>query len=386
MRKVFFTGTHRVRTPEETYRAVAPLLRDYGITRLADVTGLDTLGIPVVMSVRPLAATLSVSQGKGVSKLLAGVSAAMEAIELWHAENAVPSPAVRDTPASALELPYDIGALEWPEGNLITGGTRLDWIAARDLPLGESVLIPRAAVFLGRTADSDSWHVPGLTTSSNGLASGNTVAEATVHALYEVMERDSVAARAQVPVPERRYVDPASVDDDHCADLIGRVRGAGGFLELEDIGGRSGVACMGARLWHEDLASTVMCGAGAHADPAVALSRAITEAAQSRLTQIVGTRDDISAAAYRAGPGPGLGLGRLSSPPVSPGQSMVAWSDVRSRYPEPPRDTATDTAEADWLAERVREVTSYAPMRVVLEDRAEFAVVKVICPGMRLAE
>ena len=32
-----------------------------------------------------------------------------------------------------------------------------------------------------------------LTASSNGLASGNTVAEAAAHALYEVMERDALA-------------------------------------------------------------------------------------------------------------------------------------------------------------------------------------------------
>jgi len=372
VRKVFFTGTHRVRAPQDTFDAIAPLLRDYGITRLADVTGLDVLGIPVVMSVRPLAATLSVSQGKGVSKLLASVSAAMEAIELWHAENAVPEPVVRDAPASALDLPYDVGELEWPEGNLITAETRQDWIKAHPLPQGAPVLIPRAAVFLGHTAD---WQIPGLTTSSNGLASGNTVAEATVHALYEVMERDSVAGREGVPVRERHYIDPTTVDDDHCADLIARITEAGGLLELEDVRGRSGVPCMGARLWHEDLASSVMCGAGAHGDPEVALSRAITEAAQSRLTQIVGTRDDIASAAYR--------VGRVS-PPEAPAGPLLTWADVHSQYASLPRET--DTAEADRLAERVREVTSYAPLRVVLEDRAEFAVVKVVCPGMRLAE
>ncbi|KAF4406912.1 YcaO-like family protein [Streptomyces lycii] len=380
--KIFFTGTHRVRAPEDTYRAVVPLLRDYGITRLADVTGLDTLGIPVVMSVRPLATTLSVSQGKGVSKLLASVSAAMEAIELWHAENAVPQSVLSGAPAESLGIPYDVGELEWPDGNLITARTRLDWIEAHLLPHGGPVLVPRAAVFLGRTADS--WQIPGLTTSSNGLASGNTVAEATVHALYEVMERDTVAARRGVPARERRYIDPDTVDDDHCADLIARIGRAGGFLELEDMPGRSGVPCTAARLWREDLASTVTLGAGAHGDPAVALSRAITEAAQSRLTQIVGTRDDIPSGAYRPD--------HFSRP--LPADSCLDWAEVRSAYPDSRRgprpdhaaSSDTDVAEAARLSERIRDITSYAPMRVILEDRAEFAVVKVICPGMRLSE
>ena len=116
MQKVFFTGTHRVRPPEETYEAIRPLLRDFGITRLADVTGLDIIGIPVVMAVRPLGTTLSVAQGKGATLLLAKVSGAMEAIEFWHAENAVPAPELFDTPASEIDLPYGIadlaGALE----------------------------------------------------------------------------------------------------------------------------------------------------------------------------------------------------------------------------------------------------------------------------------
>ncbi|WP_432252325.1 YcaO-like family protein [Streptomyces sp. HNM1019] len=368
MQKVFFTGTHRVRVPEETEAALLPLLGEYGITRLADVTGLDTLGIPVVMSVRPLATTLSVSQGKGASKLLARLSAAMEAIELWHAENAVPPPTLSGVAASGLRLPYDVTELRWPAGSLICEHTRLDWIDAQLLPSGQTVPVPRGAVVLGEMPDS--WQVPGLTNTSNGLASGNTLAEATVHALYEVIERDSVTVEAAMPVQERRCIDPASVDDEHCADLISRISSAGGFLELEDIPGRTHVPCMSARLWHEDLASSVMHGTGAHGDPAVALSRAITEAAQSRLTQISGARDDIASARYRPG---------HFSRPELPDQA-VAWADVLSGYPDRPFET--DVAEADWLAGRVHEVTGSAPMRVVLAEREEFAVVRVVCPGM----
>lgn len=372
MRKVFFAGTHRVRAPEETEAALLPLLEEYGITRLADVTGLDTLGIPVVMSVRPLATTLSVSQGKGISKVLASVSATMEAVELWHAENAVPPPTERDRPASALELPYEVTELEWPEGHLVSDHTRLDWIDAQVLPHGDTVPVPRDAVLLGQNPHS--WCVPGLTTSSNGLASGNTVAEATVHALYEVVERDTIDAQPETSAGERLHIDPASVDDDHCAELISRVSRAGGFLELAHVPGRAHVPCMSARLWHEDLASSVMTGAGAHGDPAVALSRAITEAAQSRLTQISGTRDDIASFAYRPGHFPA---------PAEP-ERMTAWSEVLSRYPD--RGFETDTAEADWLAHHIKELTGAAPMRVVLAQREEFAVVKVVCPGMRHSE
>ncbi|MDW6058523.1 hypothetical protein SAZ11_11140 [Streptomyces sp. FXJ1.4098] len=92
MKKVHFDGTHRVRHPEETWTLINGLRDRFGITRVADVTGLDTLGVPVVMAVRPAAKTLTVSQGKGASLLLARVSAVMESVELWHAEYACPAP------------------------------------------------------------------------------------------------------------------------------------------------------------------------------------------------------------------------------------------------------------------------------------------------------
>ena len=57
-----------------------------GITRVANVTGLDWIGIPVAMVCRPNSRSVAVSQGKGVDYLSAQVSGLMEASELYHAE------------------------------------------------------------------------------------------------------------------------------------------------------------------------------------------------------------------------------------------------------------------------------------------------------------
>src|SRR4051812_31442956 len=84
--KHYVRGTHRVRPPHETvaeYRALMPRL---GITRLANVTGLDTIGIPVYVAIRPNARCLATSQGKGLDHDAAKASALMESIETWHAE------------------------------------------------------------------------------------------------------------------------------------------------------------------------------------------------------------------------------------------------------------------------------------------------------------
>jgi ribosomal protein S12 methylthiotransferase accessory factor len=369
--KVFFAGTHRDRMPAQTLAAITPLLPDYGITRLADVTGLDVLGIPVVMSVRPLAATLSVSQGKGATLELARISAAMEAVELWHAENAVPAPtaALHQVAADELPLPYAVTDLEQHAGSLLTARTPLDWITGRRLTDGAEVLIPLQAVRMGRRIH-DRWRVDCLTASSNGLASGNTRSEALVHALYEVIERDATSALGDQPARERTYIDPATVTEPYCAALIERITAAGAWLELVQAPSSFGVPAFAAYLWHEDAAAAMVVGSGAHSDPAVALSRAITEAAQSRLTFIAGSRDDIVTSTYL----PADGFTRPTTP--APGAD---WSALTV-----PLHTRFDTSEAEaaHLAALLTRHTGTAPMAVDLAGRDEFAVVKVLCPHL----
>ena len=86
MLKIYKEGTHRAVGPGETLARIRPLLGRMGITRLANVMGLDTIGIPVAQAVRLNAKSLSVAQGKGANLECALVSAAMESIESYHAE------------------------------------------------------------------------------------------------------------------------------------------------------------------------------------------------------------------------------------------------------------------------------------------------------------
>ncbi|MEU5091079.1 YcaO-like family protein [Streptomyces sp. NPDC021356] len=374
MRKAYFDGTHRTRHPDETWEAIRPLLMAYGITRVADVTGLDDLGIPVTMAVRPLARTLSVAQGKGATLAAARVSGAMEAIEAWHGERAVPTADVR-APADGLglDLPYPVTALESHPGSLVTSRTVLDWITARSALDGEPVLVPAACVRLGREVH-DRWRLHLPSASTNGLASGNTRAEAVVHALAELVERDTISALADQR-DGGQLIDPDSIDDEHCAALIDRVREAGVWLELWHVPNRFGVPVMCCYLWREDQPALLVSGSGAHLDPHVALSRAITEAAQSRLTQITGSREDVHPAAY------GSAVHRGPQPAPGPG---IAWSEVAAQHTA---GFTTDDGEAEHLAARVAAVTGHHPLVVDLthglHQRGEFAVVKVLAPALR---
>lgn len=87
--KRYFHGTHRICAPEETLARLQPLLPTMGITRIANVTGLDRTGMPVVMVCRPNARSVTVSQGKGLTLAAAKASGVMEALEIWHAERIV---------------------------------------------------------------------------------------------------------------------------------------------------------------------------------------------------------------------------------------------------------------------------------------------------------
>ena len=83
--KGFRLGTHRAIDPRETIERIRPHMAAMGITRVANVTGLDRIGIPVVMVCRPNSRSLAVAQGKGLDLDAAKASGLGESIEAYHA-------------------------------------------------------------------------------------------------------------------------------------------------------------------------------------------------------------------------------------------------------------------------------------------------------------
>ncbi|TGV60738.1 hypothetical protein EN803_38435, partial [Mesorhizobium sp. M2D.F.Ca.ET.160.01.1.1] len=57
---------YRADSAHSAIARIRPHWARMGITRVANVTGLDRIGIPVVMVCRPNARSLAVSQGKGI--------------------------------------------------------------------------------------------------------------------------------------------------------------------------------------------------------------------------------------------------------------------------------------------------------------------------------
>src|SRR5579863_1773090 len=85
-------GTYRAVSPADTWSRISSGLHNFGITRVTDITDLDEIGIPTVVAYRPDGTTVAVSIGTGLDPMQARVSAAMESIEAWHAENPAREP------------------------------------------------------------------------------------------------------------------------------------------------------------------------------------------------------------------------------------------------------------------------------------------------------
>lgn len=286
------SGTHRIRAPEETWEWIAPVLPRAGVTRVADVTALDRLGIPVYQAVRPASKNLSVSQGKSFSAIAAKVSAVMESVELWHSEDLSHLPQAR-VPLREMQYANPIATedLKWRTDTRLLDAFPIPWIEAASLTRDRSGWIPRQMfeldLSLPRSFVPQMFH-----RTSNGLASGNCREEAVIHALCELLERhalflDNEGITRKVPIE----ID--SLEDPSCREMVSRFRREGMKVALYDLTWDAGVACVVADVASPDLPN-IWRGSGCHGAPEVAASRALSEAAQSRLTYISGARDDLT--------------------------------------------------------------------------------------------
>ena len=80
-------------TPVDAMKMIAGYPALLGISRLADITGLDRLGIPVIQAVRPLALSNTVSQGKGYDHESAALSAILESADFEPNQGSLPGSA-----------------------------------------------------------------------------------------------------------------------------------------------------------------------------------------------------------------------------------------------------------------------------------------------------
>jgi len=303
--KAYALGTHRICDPAETYRRIAPLFPLMGLTRVADVTGLDSIGIPVCMAVRPNSKSLSVSQGKGSTLMAAKVSAAMESIELFHAEN-IQADLVT---ASYSEMSRRADTLDPLEMGLTPNShyhpdLPIPWIKGYDLLREAETYAAYEQVSVDYTRTPND--LPMFWQSSNGLASGNHLLEALSHAICEVIERDAIVWwKAPHDETGQSYVDLSTIESPLIRGVLDLLERAGVETYLTHRPSPTGMTVIDCNFFARDVvtcaASQIYAGHGCHLSKEVAVLRAITEAAQSRLTLIAGSRDDMYWSDYHAG-------------------------------------------------------------------------------------
>lgn len=298
--KVYRGTSARALPPEQTWARVQPLLRPCGITRVANITGLDRVGLPVYQAIRPNSRSLSVSQGKGADAMAARISAVMEAIELHFAE----SPPLALRLASYAELQGEGLAAnpeELPHTAEYDPARRMLWTQGYELLSRQSIWVPFDLVHINLIEPAGS-----LLVTSNGLASGNTLAEAVFHGLCEVVERDAEALfrLGSTDAQNAALLDLSSVSHPEVRALLQRLAEAGLTPVAWNL--TSDIALPAIRVFlydaHADsLVNPVSApyGAGCHFDASTALLRALTESAQTRVSWIAGSRDDLSRDHYR---------------------------------------------------------------------------------------
>jgi len=373
-KKSYTSDTQRTVTPEETLARVERLLPAAGITRVADITSLDRIGIPVFSSIRPTAGqgAVSVYNGKGATPAEAKVSAMMEGIERFSAEVHGQELVVARYSRIAQDLPaLDPALLVLPRG--ADPDMPIPWVSGYDLIAHEEVLVPASAVFHPLPP-----HYPQLLrTSTNGLASGNTPEEAVFHALMELVERDAWSL-----VEASRDTGPAveDIDDPLAGSLLGKFQAADVAVTVRDITSDIGIPTIAAVSDDTRLRDPTLLtiGMGSHTSARIAVLRALTEVAQSRLTQIHGAREDTTVADIRKK----MGYERAK-------RMNRYWFEapIQEKFSTIPSFDSPDFLDDIMLT--IRRLEAAGLSRVIATDltRAEIGVpvVRVVVPGLEIA-
>ncbi len=376
--KAYRVGAHRTVSPVETLAQVSPFMKEMGITRIANVTGLDRIGIPVVMVCRPNSRSVAVSQGKGLDLYAAKASGLMESMETYHAERiTLPLKLASYDDLRSNHHCVDVDAIPKIQAGRFHPNLPMLWIEGVNLLTDAPVWIPYEMVHTNYTHPLPPGHGC-FPASSNGLASGNHMLEAVCHAVCELIERDSTTVWHQLDEKRRArtQIDLNTVGDETCCAVIETLRRAEVNVMVWDTTTNIGVPsfyCVAT----EDSRDGWHFGAGAGCYPCahVAFLRAITEAVQVRTTYIAGSRDDLTRKEFTTG---GMADKRRYA------QGLMRPKGVTRDFEAIPNRIA-ETFEDDlaWLLERLRFAGIEQVVAVNLQKpQYKIPVVRVVIPGL----
>jgi YcaO-like protein with predicted kinase domain len=280
------TASLRVFSNDQTLDRVLKYRYYLGVTRINHISDLDIFDIPIVSVTRPNVNIhqLSAAQGKGLTLLEATVSALMEAVERQAGES-YPI----DKTATLKEMGSDcidpsIFGIDCSKDTVI------DWVKGISLKASKNVYIPAAKVLFPYIPTVNAKEISSSTT--NGLASGNTLLEATLHGLFEVIERHGIYEFLEgAPA---KYLDLETLAPTE-KRLVKSIEETGSRICILDLSEFSLLPTVFVSLLrnHPMSPSIMVAGQGCHRDFAIAIRRGITEAVQSHTVSLQGSREDL---------------------------------------------------------------------------------------------
>lgn len=291
----------RLKSAEELRGAVINVTATARISRTANVTRLDRIGLPCWQAIRPMGRSLSVHQGKGLTDDDAKLGAVLEALEAHCGEHyaaPVSRCGFRDLPDAI--RPPALSDFAKDDRIALDPGKPIDWVIETDWH-GRQVAVPFACVSMDFTHSLDT----GLDRSSNGIAVGSTRDEAISSALLELIERDAITAWKAGSMIDRMgdQIDFESVRLPWLDFWLDRLRAAETYLRCYSVSSLTGTPVIASELGDVGKSAApyrAVHGHSAHPDPEIALFRAMAEAVQGRSAYIAGSRDDLPPSEYSA--------------------------------------------------------------------------------------
>jgi ribosomal protein S12 methylthiotransferase accessory factor len=358
-----------------------------GVSRIVDTTWLDKIGIPVYASIRPdgVEGALCVHAGKGFTHDEAKIGAYMEAIEFSFAEPG------RNVTGWSISTPLEVvktfgGQIRFSDfcprrGVKIQADSPLAVVEANEILSERGAVLVPAELIYHPFLDNPGVRLYGTTT--NGLASGNTVHEAIVHGLAEVMERH--VRSLEVMVDRSMLVDTSNAPR-KVQLLVKQIESAGLSVALRYSENEFGLPYFASYVMEPDEHHpiAIAAGYGFHPISEIAAVRAIAEAVQGRLSHIHGGRDDIIKRvnlAEKLGRNTELDYIRRSRDSATSNARTIRFADV------PSHDAETVEEAQSCLFDSLRRTgMNHVAYVQLTPDDYPLQVVKVVVPGAEMFE
>lgn len=270
--------------PEDTVARARQSFSAKGIDLIKRTERIDNgrLDIPVYVSMcgnDALAVMPTKKQmGKGATPEQAEASAVMEMVERYSFFNFLQNgPIIRaaydEVADQAMPFEHIAAAVHHPEGDFDRAkkaleGLPLSWVPGYNLTREQECLVPL------------NWFYE--INEFNGPAAGNTIEEAIIQGLCEVVERHvcALVARGRLNTPS---IDITTLESETAKDLVNKFQRLGINLYIKDFTLDMGIPTVAALAWDPSTfpeSSEIVYTAGTASNPEKALIRALTEVAQ----------------------------------------------------------------------------------------------------------